>query len=150
VNTVEKMLQDAIAAIKNSSKESIVYIGCDSKRYKKKGVWFARYATVVIVHKDGRHGCNLFFTEEHQPDYGILKQRLMTEVGMAVQAGMGIVDHLDGRRLEIHLDINPNPIHKSNIACKEAIGWCRGMGFDTKVKPDSFAAMHAADYVVNH
>lgn len=146
---MEKMLEKAIAAIKDSSKESSVYIGADSKRYKKGNQFYARYATVVIVHKDGKHGCNLFFHEEHHPDYGVMKTRLMTEVGLAVQAASAIVDHLEGRHMELHLDLNPDPKHKSNVAVKEALGWCMGMGFDAKVKPDSFASAHAADHIAN-
>jgi predicted RNase H-related nuclease YkuK (DUF458 family) len=51
--------------------------------------------------------------------------------------------------MEIHLDLNPSPNHKSNIAVKEAIGWVRGsFGFDPMIKPESFAATHAADHAV--
>jgi predicted RNase H-related nuclease YkuK (DUF458 family) len=53
--------------------------------------------------------------------------------------------------MEVHLDINPNPKHKSSIAVKEALGWVKGsLGIDAKIKPDSFAATHAADHVVRH
>ena len=46
--------------IANTSKESKVYIGCDSTRYKKRGEWYADYALVIVVHKDGKHGCKIF------------------------------------------------------------------------------------------
>jgi hypothetical protein len=119
-------------------------------RYKRDGKWYARYSTVVIIHINSKNGGKIFHHSEVHPDYGNLKARLMTEVGMAVQAFDAIVDSLEDRRCEIHLDINPSPNHASNIAVKEALGWVRGMGLDAKIKPESFAASHAADHAVRH
>ena len=47
--------------------------------------------------------------------------------------------------LEIHADINPNPIHDSNKALQSAVGYILGMGYEFKVKPDAQAASHCAD-----
>jgi predicted RNase H-related nuclease YkuK (DUF458 family) len=85
------------------------------------------------------------------PDYGNIKQRLLTEVQFAVATATEVIDVLGKRHMEIHLDINPNPKHKSSVAVKEALGWVKGsLGIDAKIKPDSFAATHAADHVVRH
>ena len=140
------MWEEAKEAIRLSSPESSVYIGCDSIRFKKHGVWHARYATVIVVHRDSRHGCQIFYNAETLPDFGGLKNRLLTEVNFAVMAATDIVDVLGDRHLEVHLDVNPNPKHKSNVAAKEAVGWVLGMGFDAKIKPEGWAATHAADH----
>ena len=138
-------------AILESSPQSSVYIGCDSIRYKKKGQWFAKYSTVVILHMDSKKGCKLFHESVDMPDYGNLKQRLLTEVQLAVTAATEVIDVLGSRHMEVHLDINPDPKHKSNVAVKEALGWVKGsLGLDAKVKPASFAATHAADHAVRH
>ncbi len=138
-------------AILESSPQSSVYIGCDSIRYKKKGQWFAKYSTVVILHMDSKKGCKLFQESVDMPDYGNLKQRLLTEVQLAVTAATEVIDVLGSRHMEVHLDINPDPKHKSNVAVKEALGWVKGsLGLDAKVKPASFAATHAADHAVRH
>ena len=143
------MYEDAIKAIVESSLESSVYIGTDSIRYKKKGKWFAKYSTVVILHKDSKHGCTLFHNSVDLPDYGNIKQRLMAEVGYALEAATEIVEILNGRHMELHIDVNPNPIHKSNVAVKEALGWVKGtLGIEAKIKPEAWAATHAADHVV--
>jgi predicted RNase H-related nuclease YkuK (DUF458 family) len=142
------MWQEAKQAVASSSKESSVYIGCDSLRFKKNGIWYARYATVVIVHMDSLHGCKVFYNTDITRDYGSLRDRLMSEVNYAIQAAMEIVDVLDDRSLEVHLDLNNDPKHKSNIAVKEAVGWVMGMGFKPVIKPNSFAATHAADHCV--
>jgi predicted RNase H-related nuclease YkuK (DUF458 family) len=85
------------------------------------------------------------------PDYGNLKQRLLTEVQYAVATATEIIEVLGNRHMEIHLDINSDPKHKSNVAVKEALGWVKGsLNMDAKIKPASFAATHAADHAVRH
>jgi len=135
--------------IKNSSPTSSVYIGCDSIRYKKKGQWYARYSTVIILHMDSSKGGKIFYHTDTAKDYGNLRVRLMAEVEHAIEAAQAVIDVIGERHLEIHLDLNADPIHKSNVAVKEAIGWVQGVtGIKAKIKPDSFAATHAADHVV--
>lgn len=145
------MIEEAKQAILESSPQSSVYIGCDSIRFRKNKMWYAKYSTVIIVHMDSKRGCKLFHDSIDMPDYGNLKQRLLTEVQYAVSAATEIVEVLGDRHMEIHLDINPNPKHKSSVAVKEALGWVKGsLGLDAKIKPHSFAATHAADHVVRN
>ena len=140
--------------IENSSKTSSVYIGCDSVKYKKHGVWYAKYATVVIVHKDSCRGGKIFYNVVVERDYAVFnkpKLRLLNEVMQATNAALEILDVLDGRHMELHIDINPNPDYKSNEAMKEAKGYVMGMlGIEAIGKPNGFAAMHAADHVARH
>lgn len=143
------MFEDAKKAILESTVESSIYIGCDSIRYKKNKQWWAKYSTVIIIHKDSKHGCKIYHNSVDMPDYGNLKQRLLTEVQYAVEAATEILDVIGPRSLSIHLDVNPNPKHKSNVAVKEALGWVRGsLGIDAQIKPYSWAATHAADHAV--
>lgn len=145
------MFEDARKAIQESSKTSAVYIGCDSIRYRKNGKWFARYSTVVVVHRDSKHGCQLFHESKVLPDYGNLKQRLLNEAQFAIDAATAVIDVLEDRYLEVHLDLNADPVHKSNAAVKEALGYVRGMlGIEAEIKPNSWAASHAADHAVRH
>lgn len=148
-------ISQAREAILNSSYESAVYIGCDSIRYRRGAQWMAKYSTVVILHMDGNKGCKLFYDDVELPDYGSIKQRMLTEVQFAVQHASDIIDAVGERHLEIHLDINSNPKHKSHVALKEAVGYIRGsFGFDPIFKsadPNAlvpFAASHAADHAV--
>jgi predicted RNase H-related nuclease YkuK (DUF458 family) len=146
------MYDQAREAILNSSESSSVYIGADSIRYKTKaGVWYAKYSVVIILHVDSKHGAKIFHKNYVDRDFGNMRQRLVTEAGYAIEAANQILDVIGNRKLEIHLDLNPNPKYKSNIAVKEALGYVKGsLGIDAKVKPDSFAATHAADHVVRN
>ena len=85
------MFLDAIIAIQNSSENSSIYVGADSIRFKKNDIWFAKYTTVIIVHLDSKHGAKVFHQTSVMPDYGNLRQRLMTEVQHAIEAASSIV-----------------------------------------------------------
>lgn len=145
----------AINAIKKSSKDAKVYVGCDSIRMKMKrnaetgkATWVARFSVVVVLHHP-RDGCNIFHQTYTLPDYGNIRERMLSEVNFATQAALAVLDHLGPRKMSIHLDINPDENYKSSVAVKEAIGWVRGMfGEDPVVKPNAWAATHVSDHVV--
>lgn len=150
----EFMLEEAKQAIMESSPTSSVYIGCDSVRFKKNGKWFARYATVVVLHMNSRNGCKLFYKEDVLPDFGrkteSLTQRLLSEAHFAIEVATQIIEVIGDRHLEIHLDINPDPLHKSNQAAVQASGYVLGVtGIKPMIKPEAFAAMFAADRIAN-
>jgi hypothetical protein len=50
--------------------------------------------------------------------------------------------------LEVHADINTDPVFKSNQALKEAMGYIMGMGFAFRAKPHAFASSSCANKVV--
>jgi predicted RNase H-related nuclease YkuK (DUF458 family) len=149
------MLEAAIKAIKESSKESSVYIGCDSRVTKRKDpktrrtIATAKYTTVIVIHKDSCKGGQIFYVSESHPDYGDCYTRMMKEVEVCLQVFEPISKVIDGRHLEIHLDINSDKAHKSNVAMQAAMGYVRGVtGLDPKIKPHGWAATHAADHMV--
>lgn len=143
-----QMDMEAVKAfIKETTPETAVYVGCDSARFfNKDRVRMVAYVTVVVIHFDGNRGAKVFKQVDIQRDYGSLHTRLMNEVYYATNLAYELIEVVGERPFEIHLDINPNPRHKSSIAVKEAIGYVKGMlGIDAKLKPDSFAALAVAD-----
>lgn len=139
----------AKAIISGSSQDSSVYIGCDSKVFKSNNRWFAKYTTVIVVHRDSKHGAQVFHYSETLPDYKNIRLRMNTEAQHAIEVYNQIADVIGKRHTEIHLDINANPEHKSNVAAQEAIGYVLGVtGIKAKIKPEAFAASYAADHCV--
>jgi predicted RNase H-related nuclease YkuK (DUF458 family) len=135
--------------IRNSSEASSIYIGCDSKRFGKKDKRFVAFACVVLIHLDTKHGAKMFSFKRVERDYGSLRQRMVNEAIMACEIGYEVREAAGDRTFEIHLDINPDKRHKSNVAIKEATGMVLGMfGENPKVKPEAFAASTAADKLV--
>ena len=64
----------------------------------------------------------------------------------AVDIASKIIDEIEDRHFELHLDLNTDPKYKSSTAVKEAIGFVLGMlGIKAKVKPNAWASSSAAD-----
>ncbi len=130
-----------------------VYIGADSKRFRLKGVWYADYMLVVVVHINGRNGCKIFGEVQRERDFDVKlgkpRTRLMNEVYKVAELYARLEDTFiesDIGDVEIHLDLNPNEMHGSNVVINEAIGYIKGMcNVTPMVKPEAFAASYAAD-----
>lgn len=141
-------IEEIKSIITNSSKSTQIMIGCDSQKgrgRRHKGT--VQYIRVVVIHVDGNRGCMVFGDSQRERDYGNLKQRLMQEVYLATGLAYELVEVIGDRKMSIHLDINQDPVHKSQIAMKEAVGFVRGMlGVDPVLKPDAIAASTCADY----
>jgi uncharacterized protein len=141
---------DILATLDSSTK---IYFGCDSVRTRRNGRWYANFATVFIIHVNGKNGCRLFSHLSTEPDYDLKKERpkmrMMTEVQKVCELYNQLIPFIDEFDIEIHLDINTDPKFGSNCAAKEAAGYVLGMtGLDEsriKLKPDSFAASFGAD-----
>jgi predicted RNase H-related nuclease YkuK (DUF458 family) len=143
-------LNDLTTYINTTSEDSKIYIGADSERLKKNGLWYADYAVVVVVHINGNNGCKIFgeITRERDYDQKVEKPaiRLMNEVYKAQVLYSKIADIIGNRHCEIHLDINPQEKYGSSCVIQQAIGYIRGTcDKDPIVKPYAFAASVCAD-----
>lgn len=128
-----------------------IYIGTDSKRYRKDNVWYAKFATAVVIHREGNHGCKVFVIQSTERDYDAKKSkpmnRMMTETYKTTEVYEALKSTLGTKQVEIHLDINPSEIHGSNCALTQAVGYIRGVcDINPKVKPFALAASFAADH----
>lgn len=143
-------IEEIQEAIKNSSKTTKVYVGCDSK-VTHKGTR-AKFATVVILHLEGCHGGKLYSIIEEENVYGDLrnpKMRLLTEAHKAIEVASKVLDVIEDRPFQLHLDFNLNEQHKSFAAVKEATAYVLGvLGCKPLFKPNAFAASTAADKLV--
>jgi len=130
--------------------ETKIYIGCDSQRYRKNIIWYADYILAIVVHINGKHGCKIFGEIITERDYDLKASkptfRLMSEVYKISELYLKLQEVLVDRKVEVHLDINPNNDHVSNIVLSQAIGYIRGTcNVIPLVKPSAFAASYAAD-----
>jgi len=75
--------------IKDSSKESIIYIGCDSMVLENKNK--ASYAVAIIIHIDGNSGCKVFGETHVEPFYGSMRMRLMQEVYLVTETALKVL-----------------------------------------------------------
>jgi predicted RNase H-related nuclease YkuK (DUF458 family) len=132
--------------ISKTSLQTSIYVGCDSKQFQT----YTLFVTVIVVHIDSCRGAKIFYQVDKTRKIESLRERLLKEVDLSVFTALSILDVVEDRHLEIHLDINPSDKHKSNIVVKEAIGYVMAQGLTPVLKPNSIAAFSVADYIVNH
>lgn len=143
-------IEEVKTYISNCSTQSKVYIGSDSERFKLNDKWYADYATVVVVHIDGKHGCKVFGSVTRELDFDRKVSRpalrLMNEAYKVQALYSELKDAIGERFCELHLDINPDERYGSSCVVTQAIGYIIGTcNIEPKVKPFAFAASIAAD-----
>ena len=136
--------------IRAQTPETRIYLGCDSERYRVDNVWYADYILAVVVHIDGKHGCRLFGEVTTERDFDQRRDRpatrLMSEVYKVSELYLQLAEVLEGRDVQVHLDINPDEQYGSSCVIQQAVGYIRGVcNVIPMVKPEAFAASYAAD-----
>ena len=143
-------LDEVKSFIEAQSPDTKIYLGCDSERVKVGDEWYADYVLAIVVHVNGNNGCKIFGEVQREKDYDKKQNkpryRLMNEVYKVSEMYLKLADVLEGREVEVHLDINPNEMFGSFCVINEAVGYIRGVcNVIPFVKPNAFAASYAAD-----
>lgn len=107
------------------------------------------FATVIVFLREKRGGF-MFISNDKSTRQMSLRERMILEVGRSVEVAYSLCELLDRYEvgLEVHADINTDPMFESNAALKEAMGYILSMGFEFKAKPDAFASSSCADKFV--
>lgn len=151
----EKQIVEIVDLLSKMGPDTKVYFGCDSKVIKKGNQKFAKYATVCIIHMNGKNGCRLFSHKSTEKCFDQKsnkpKMRMITEAMKVCELYLQLIGYIDEFDVEVHLDINTDPKHASQCAATEAAGYVLGMtGIHPKMKPHSWAAGRGADKVVRN
>ncbi len=152
IEYLERIFDEEIA--KNHKLE--VWIGTDS--FNRGGGGNYHFATAIVVRMTEDLGgvtvgrCGMIIYAKYSKSFKAMKkagvnERMVYEVGKSVGVAYELAPLLDLYEvpLEIHADINANPMHESNKALSEAVGYILGMGYQFKIKPEALAASYAAD-----
>ena len=107
------------------------------------------FATVIVFLREKKGGFMFIHQEKSSRKMGI-KERMLAEVQRSIETAYSLCDLLDlyDVDLEVHADINTNPMFKSNQALHEAMGYILSMGFVFKAKPEAFASSTCANKIV--
>ena len=143
-------IQQVKEFIQSQGPNTKIYLGADSERICENDIWYADYTLAVVIHIEGRHGCKIFGEIHRERDYDQRKSkpsmRLMNEVYKVAELFHELIDVLEDRHVEVHLDLNPDKAHGSSCVIQEAIGYIRGTcNVIPMVKPKAFAASYCAD-----
>ena len=123
-----------------------VCIGTDSQ---VKGLE-TEFATVIVFLREGHGGFMFIHNDKTLHRYSI-KERMLVEVAKSIEVAYELCSLFTRYDvdMEVHADINTNPLFKSNEALREAMGYILGMGFAFKAKPEAFASSSCANKMVN-
>ncbi len=126
--------------------EMKVCIGTDSQVYQDE----VEFGTAIVFRRVGK-GAFMYVSKSREKDRYTVKERMLLEVAKSIEVAYDVCSVLEyyDIPMEIHVDINTSPMYKSNEAMKEALGYIMGMGYDYKLKPDSYASSSAANFIVN-
>lgn len=143
-------LKDAIENELRLYPGSEVHIGSDSQQFGKE----TEYVTVVVIHRPTKGG-RVFFNRERISRVRDLRERLWKEVWRSTELAMELTVQPDigvnpVSVTAIHIDANVDPKHKSSKYAEELAGMVMGSGFSAILKPEAWAASHAADHAVKH
>lgn len=119
-----------------------LHIGTDSLQTGR----FTQFVTVVITHTPGKGG-RVVYTREVVSRINSLRERLFKEVWRSCEVAMDLSEVAPGG-ITVHVDANPDEKHMSSKYVQELVGLVMGQGFKHLIKPDSWAASHAADHIV--
>jgi predicted RNase H-related nuclease YkuK (DUF458 family) len=139
-------IENAIIRETDNGYKLKVCIGTDSQ---VKGS-LTDFATVIVLLRE-HHGGFMYIHQEKTTQKMTIKERMLVEVQKSIESAYSICDLLDlyDVDLEVHADINTNPMFKSNKALNEAMGYILSMGFIFKAKPEAFASSTCADKMVH-
>lgn len=143
--TLAEAVENSILSEKAAGNKLKVCIGTDSQ-VRNEAIEFA----TVIVFLRQKKGGFMFIANDRTTKKMSLKERMISEVAKSVEVAYSLCDLLDAHdvELEVHADINTDPLFESNTALKEAMGYILGMGFVFKAKPEAFASSSCADKMI--
>jgi len=129
----------------HTSDKGTVYVGTDSFLTKDK----CTFSTAIVLHGAiGQSGGYYFFSKNHskKPCYDVLVARVTQEVTLSVQMGLKLKQLCPHTPVELHIDASASDKKTATSKFSDMlIGFARGAGFETKIKPYAFAAASIAD-----
>ena len=137
-----RVIKDKIVEYTRSG--GTVYVGADSMLCAAT----CSFASVIAFHNNDLRIATYFYkkkkiTEEKFKD---VKVKILHEVDLALDAAQFVVDACPNARLEIHVDISTKKKHLTSRLYSTVKGWVGGLGYNLKVKPDSWAYSYIADW----
>ncbi len=139
----EVRIADILQFVRDASRDGqAVHVGTDSLQSGR----FTQFVTVVVI-LTPRKGGRVAYRREVVPRITSLRERLLKEVWRSVDLGL-LFSPIVAGDLTVHIDANPVVAYKSSAYVQELVGLVVGQGFKALIKPESWAASHAADHVV--
>ena len=139
---------DLVTFVKSYLKEkpgTKIYIGTDSQQRRQA----TDFAMVIVLHYSNK-GAKVIYCKKTEDRIRDRFTRLLKEVEYSLGIGAILRESGLDMPMTIDIDLNPDPLYKSNDVLTSALGWVKGMGFECRAKPYAMAASYAADKLVKN
>ena len=121
-----------------------VFVGTDSQLSHKS----CTFATAICLHgaKDSMGG-RYFFKKnlKKNSSYKALRYRILQEVKQSIDVSLVLLERYPSAEIEVHVDIGKSVKSETRIFVDTVNGWLSGVGFQCRIKPDSWASSAVAD-----
>lgn len=126
-----------------------VVVGTDSQNHSN-----TRMVSAIVCQCEG-HGGIYFYKIENVPKIKDVRQKLNTETQLSLQYANELLDTMArvdeelfcNISFSIHVDAGESEHGKTKELIPSLVGWIHACGFQTCVKPDSFAASTVANRI---
>ena len=151
--TINKENIDLIKFLKDfvDTPNLIVHIGTDAQAV---GHNRADFVTVVCVHaidESRTVSSRVLYWKDKQVPFHSLWEKLYGETERSLRVAVFLDEQFEESfrdKILVHVDANPDPLFKSSNYVKQLAGMVMGYGFNHILKPNAWAASHAADHIV--
>lgn len=115
-----------------------LYVGADSMLYSH----YCVFSCIVAVHSNNLNIANYYFQKQKIYDdrYKILENKIHKEIQISIETANFLKEKIEDANIEVHVDIGDKKRNATRHLVDSARGWIKGMGFDIKIKPNSWAS----------
>jgi len=121
-----------------------VYVGADSMLYNTS----CSFASVIAMHDRNKKIAKYFYKKKKilGTKYSNLELKILEEVQLSIECANFVLSLCPSAQIEVHVDIGCNKRNLTSKFYNLIKGWLKGLGFEFKVKPDSWASSSIADW----
>ena len=121
-----------------------IFVGSDSMLYSKKCI----FVTAICLHDNERRRSNYFYnrTKRDTKSCKNLRTRILKEVQSSIDVGIALSEYFENAEIEIHVDVGKTKRSATKPMGSSLTGWISSLGFEVKLKPESWASSSVADW----
>jgi len=115
-----------------------LYVGSDSMLNSD----HCTFSCIVAVHSNELRIANYYFQKQkmYESKYNHLENKILKEIEIAITTANYLKEKILKSKIEVHIDIGDKERNATKHLVENAKGWVVGMGYDVKIKPNSWAS----------
>ena len=148
---IPRYLLDFFERNKIHDSEYAIMVGSDSQNFD-----YTKAVTVISIICRG-HGGIFFYEKSKVPLLKDVRSKLYAETQSSLETATALIELLESDPvyaemyatcpISIHVDAGNSEKGKTAPLIPEIVGWVHSLGYDCRVKPDSFVASSIADKI---